>query len=87
MFYILLKDVQQRTDLITHLKRQNIQAVFHYVPLHSSPMGEQFGYKTGMLAVTESVSERLLRLPFYYELSSEDIEHIVNQVSDFISSH
>jgi len=86
MFYILLKDVQQRTDLITHLKQQNIHAVFHYVPLHSSPMGEQFGYKLGMLPVTETVSERLLRLPFYYELSSEDINYIVNQVVDFLSS-
>ena len=87
MFYILLKDVQQRTKLITHLKQQNIHAVFHYVPLHSSPMGEQFGYRSGMLPVTETVSERLLRLPFYYELSGEDINYIVNQVVDFISSH
>ena len=85
MFYILLKDVQQRTDLITHLKQQNVHAVFHYVPLHSSPMGEQFGYKSGMLPVTETVSECLLRLPFYYELSSEDINYIVNQVVNFIS--
>ena len=86
MFYILLKDVQQRTDLISHLKQQNIHAVFHYVPLHSSPMGEQFGYKSGMLPVTESVSERLLRLPFYYELSTDDIDCITHAIYNFMTA-
>jgi len=83
MFYILLRDVQQRTDLITHLKQQNIHAVFHYVPLHSSPMGEQLGYEQGMLPITEDISERLLRLPFYYELSEADIELITKEILNF----
>ena len=86
MFYILLKDVQQRTDLITYLKQQNIHAVFHYVPLHSSPMGEQFGYTSGKLPITETVSERLLRLPFYYELTEEDIETVTEHIVHFIRS-
>lgn len=83
MFYILLKDVQQRTDLIIHLKQQNIHAVFHYVPLHSSPMSEQLGYEQGMLPITEDISERLLRLPFYYELSEADIELITKEIFNF----
>jgi len=86
MFYILLRDVQQRTDLIAHLKQNNIQAVFHYVPLHSSPMGEHFGYRSGMFPVTENVSDRLLRLPFYYELSMEDIGTITKRIIHFIDS-
>ena len=85
MFYIMLKDSHQRTNLIEYLKRHNIQAVFHYVPLHSSPMGQQFGYQFGMLPITEDVSERLLRLPFYYELSIEDINYICKEISNFIS--
>ena len=86
MFYILLKDVQQRTDLITYLKQHNIQSVFHYVPLHSSPMGEKFGYTHGMFPTTESVSDRLLRLPFYYELKTEDIQKITEKISHFIGA-
>ena len=84
MLYILLNDNQQRTELIAYLKSHNIQAVFHYVPLHSSPMGEKLGYKKGLLPVTESVSERLLRLPFYYELTEFDIERVGQKVSEFL---
>jgi len=84
MFYILLKDIQQRTELIAYLKSHSIHAVFHYVPLHSSPMGEKLGYKNGQLPVTESVSERLLRLPFYYELTENNIESISQKISEFL---
>jgi len=85
MFYILLKDHKQRTDLIQFLKADNIQAVFHYIPLHSSPMGESLGYEKGLLPVTESISDCLLRLPFYYELTELDIERISQRVSEYFN--
>jgi dTDP-4-amino-4,6-dideoxygalactose transaminase len=83
MFYILLADGSTRTALIDHLKSRGILAVFHYVPLHTSPMGRKMGYRAGMMPVTESVSERLLRLPFYFELSDGEIELVVNEIKEF----
>jgi dTDP-4-amino-4,6-dideoxygalactose transaminase len=83
MFYILLADGSTRTALIDHLKSRSILAVFHYVPLHTSPMGRKMGYRAGMMPVTESVSERLLRLPFYFELSDGEIELVVNEIKEF----
>ncbi len=85
MFYILLKDHKQRAELIQFLKADNIQSVFHYIPLHSSPMGESLGYKKGLLPVTESISDRLLRFPFYYELTELDIERISQRVSEYFN--
>lgn len=83
MFYVLLQDQSSRTALIDHLKGQGILAVFHYVPLHTSPMGEQLGYKAGSLPVTEDLSERVLRLPFYYDLSEEDVATVVREIYAF----
>lgn len=84
LFYILLPTMQIRNALIAHLKQQQIMAVFHYVPLHCSPMGKTFGYEEGDLPVTEDVSGRLLRLPFYYDLTQEEQLHVVEQVSAFL---
>jgi len=83
MFYILLNSLKERTDLIDHLKAQSILAVFHYVPLHTSPMGLEMGYRSGALPVTESVSDRLLRLPMYYEMQTDDIERVVTAILGF----
>jgi dTDP-4-amino-4,6-dideoxygalactose transaminase len=69
LLYILLPDVRIRNELLDFLKETGIEAVFHYVPLHSSPIGRRFGYKDGDLPVTEDLSRRLLRLPFYYDLT------------------
>jgi dTDP-4-amino-4,6-dideoxygalactose transaminase len=77
MFYILLSDMETRDALMEYLKQQNILAVFHFVPLHSSPMGKKFGYAEGDLPITEQLSGRLLRLPFYYEMNEEEQEYIV----------
>ncbi len=82
MFYILLPDVQTRDALMAFLKRSGIEAVFHYVPLHSSPMGQKFGYKEDDLPITEELSSRLLRLPFYYEITEEQQLHVVNCLTD-----
>jgi len=73
MFYVLLRDNDTRMSLIAHLKENSILAVFH------------MGYKNGMLPVTEDISERLLRLPFYYELEEGDIDTIVKEIFTFFS--
>ncbi|MCJ8329882.1 MAG: dTDP-4-amino-4,6-dideoxygalactose transaminase [Lentisphaeria bacterium] len=83
IFYILTKTAEVRTSLITYLKEQNIIAVFHYVPLHSSPAGQRYGRSSGNLLVTNDVSERLLRLPLYFELSESQINRVVQALMSF----
>jgi dTDP-4-amino-4,6-dideoxygalactose transaminase len=80
MFYLLLPSLEQRTALIAHLKSKGILSVFHYLPLHLSPMGLQWGYAPGDCPVTEDVSDRLLRLPFYNDLTEADQEYIVASI-------
>lgn len=83
MFYIVLNSLDERTRLIEQLKAQSILAVFHYVPLHTSPMGTAMGYRTGMLPVTEAISERLLRLPMYYEMRETEVDLVVDEICKF----
>ena len=68
MFYLLLPSLDARNGLIAHLKAHGILSVFHYLPLHLSDMGQQFGGQPGDCPVTEDVSDRLLRLPFFNSL-------------------
>jgi dTDP-4-amino-4,6-dideoxygalactose transaminase len=68
IFYILLEDKKTRDHLQQHLQTNGIMAIFHYIPLHSSKIGLTMGYKTGDFPVTESISDRILRLPFFCEL-------------------
>jgi dTDP-4-amino-4,6-dideoxygalactose transaminase len=84
MFYVLLPDQETRDGLTQHLKQQGIRAVFHYVPLHSSPMGQSFGYKEGDLPVTQELSGRLLRLPLYYEITEIEQERVVDQITAYL---
>jgi dTDP-4-amino-4,6-dideoxygalactose transaminase len=83
MYYLLLPGRQQRSALIAHLKKQGILSVFHYLPLHLSVMGQKFGGKPGDCPVTEDVSERLLRLPFYNTLSESQQEKVVAALLEF----
>ena len=87
MFYIILKDEDTRNALIYHLKSKGILAVFHYVPLHLSPVSRSMGYKEGQLPITESISSRLLRLPFYYDLKQEEQDKVATCIYDFFKSH
>lgn len=80
MFYLLMPDAGARTRLIGDLGKKGIMAVFHYVPLHTSAMGRRFGGSEGMCPVTESVSERLVRLPFFTGLTEEEQERVVEAV-------
>lgn len=77
MFYVLLPSLSIRQRLIAHLKSHDILAVFHYLPLHLSDMGQQFGGKPGDCPVTEDISDRLLRLPFYNDMTEEEQERVI----------
>lgn len=83
MYYIKAKDLEERTKLINYLKQNNIQAVFHYIPLHSSPAGKKFGEFYGQDEYTTVESERLVRLPMYYGLKEEEQEKVVNTIKKF----
>lgn len=83
MFYLILPSLACRQAFIEHLKRQGILAVFHYQPLHLSTMGQKFGGSPGMCPVAEDVSDRLVRLPFYNDLSSEDQSRVVETIRGF----
>jgi len=84
MFYILLTDAATRDDLLDSLRSEDISAVFHYVPLHNSPMGQQQGYRAGQFPVTEDLSSRLLRLPFYCDLAAFDQERVTQHIGKFL---
>jgi dTDP-4-amino-4,6-dideoxygalactose transaminase len=83
MFYILLREEGTRDALMKYLKSKGILAIFHYLPLHLSPIGSSMGGREGQLPVTESTSGRLLRLPFYYELKREEQAEIVRLIMEF----
>jgi dTDP-4-amino-4,6-dideoxygalactose transaminase len=83
MFYIKVKDIEQRQEMITHLKTNNIQAVFHYIPLHSAPYGSKIGTFKGKDLYTTKESERILRLPMFYELTDEQVNSIIYQIHRF----
>ncbi|MCA9974700.1 MAG: dTDP-4-amino-4,6-dideoxygalactose transaminase, partial [Anaerolineales bacterium] len=86
LFYLLLNSAEQRDAMLRHFKAQNILAVFHYLPLHLSPMGRQMGGAEQDCPVTEDVSGRLIRLPFYYDLSEDDQARVIEQVYEFFAS-
>ncbi len=83
MFYLLLPSLEHRQGLIDHLKAHSILSVFHYLPLHLSEMGRKFGGRTGECPVTEDVSDRLVRLPFFNDLSETDQDRVCAAVKDY----
>jgi len=83
MFYLLAPSLSARQALIRHLKSKGIGSAFHYVPLHLSDMGRSFGGYAGQCPVTESVSDRLVRLPFFNDLSEIEQEQVVDAVCEF----
>ncbi len=83
MFYIKVKDLNERTELIGYLKQHEILAVFHYVPLHSAPAGKKYGIFHGEDKYTTRESERLLRLPMYYGIEKEKVEKVVQTIYEF----
>ena len=83
MFYLLTPDLAERTALIRHHKERGIHAVFHYAPLHLSEMGRRFGGRAGDCPVTEDISDRLLRLPFYNSLCQTDQDRVIDAILQF----
>jgi len=86
MFYLLAEDLAERNALIEHLRQASILAVFHYVPLHSSPFAKSLGLPKSDLPVTDNMSSRLLRLPMYYDLSDREVAEVAEAVLDFYKS-
>ena len=83
MYYIKVKDQEERAKLIDFLHERGVHTVFHYVPLHSAPAGRKFGRFHGEDRYTTKESERLLRLPMYYQLSEKDREHVAASIKEF----
>lgn len=83
MFYMLFPTLEARTRAIAHLKERDIQAVFHYLPLHLSPMGEKFGGKPGDCPVTEQISDQLMRLPFYTNMTEDEQKTVIAALKEF----
>lgn len=86
MFYVLFKSLEMRTRAIEFLKQHDITTVFHYVPLHSSPAGVRFGRTDGDMTVTNDTSDRLLRLPLYYDMSESDTQRVIETLIAFLKS-
>lgn len=82
LFYMLMPSLQSRERLIAHLKDKGILSVFHYLPLHLSPMGRQFGGAVGQCPVTEKVSDQLVRLPFYNSLSESQQDRVIDAIKE-----
>jgi len=83
MFYLKCRNLAERTALLEHLKKHDVMAVFHYVPLHSAPIGPKFGYFHGEDRHTTVESERLVRLPLWYGMNNVDCQKVVDGVSSF----
>lgn len=82
-FYLLLPSLEKRQSLISHLKSNGILAVYHYLPLHSSTMGARFGADPASCPITEDISERLLRLPFFNDLLEHEQNTVIASIKDF----
>jgi dTDP-4-amino-4,6-dideoxygalactose transaminase len=83
MFYLVLPSLEYRQALIAHLKTRGILSVFHYVPLHLSEMGRKWAARPAQCPVTEDVSARLLRLPFYNDLTEGEQARVVGAIESF----
>ena len=83
MFYIITNNIEERTMLIRSLRECGILAVFHYIPLHSSPAGRRYGRTVGGMSITDEISDCVLRLPLYYEMNLSDVETVVQVIKQF----
>jgi dTDP-4-amino-4,6-dideoxygalactose transaminase len=86
MYYLLMPSLAARSAFIAHLRARGLHAVFHYLPLHLSDMGLKYGGKNGDCPVTEDVSDRLVRLPFFYNMSENEQAEVIAAVREFRSA-
>lgn len=85
MFYVVLEDAATQQRLMKHLGERGISAPFHYLPLHTSPMGTRLGYVEGSLPVTENIGARLLRLPFFSEITPAEQDRVMDEIKAFFA--
>lgn len=85
MFYIKVKDIEERSKLIDHLKSKNIISVFHYIPLHSSLIGQRDGVFFGKDINTTIESERLIRLPIWYDMSENSVNEVIDAINSYVN--
>lgn len=83
LIIIITRSLEECSELMEYLKSRSIVALFHYIPLHSSSAGIKYGRVSGTMTVTDDISERILRLPMYYELTDDDIEKVVEALEGF----
>jgi dTDP-4-amino-4,6-dideoxygalactose transaminase len=83
MFYLLMPDLDTRTRFISHMKSRGVLTVFHYLPLNASTFGATFGGRPGQCPVTEDVSDRLVRLPLFHDMTADERAQILAAALDF----
>lgn len=83
LFYVIARSLDERTRLSGHLRKRDINAVFHYVPLHSSLAGLKFGRVSGKMDITNEISDRLMRLPLFYGMLDNEVEYVSSSIQDF----
>lgn len=86
MFYLKCRDIEQRTAFLSHMSKNSILAVFHYIPLHSAPAGNEFGWLNGIDRYTTSESEKLVRLPLYYSIIESEVNTVIKSIFSFFST-
>ncbi len=86
MFYLILADGAQRDAMLNHLRACEVGAVFHYLPLHSAPLGRSMGYRAEDLPLTEDYAARLLRLPLFNGMTEAELAHVVQSVRGFFEA-
>jgi len=84
MFYILLSSAQEQRRVLEGMNKRGVNAVFHYQPLHSSPAGQVYGRAHGALKVTDDISSRLVRLPLFADLTTEQVDNICSLLEQLI---
>jgi dTDP-4-amino-4,6-dideoxygalactose transaminase len=87
LFYILFRDETMRDQALLQLQRNGIHAIFHYLPLHSSPVGKRLGYVGGEIPITEDVSKRLIRLPMYAGMKEDEVEFVLSNLDLIINRY
>ncbi|MCY7348731.1 MAG: dTDP-4-amino-4,6-dideoxygalactose transaminase [Pyrinomonadaceae bacterium] len=83
LFYMVLPSFKEKNGMIDYLKKENINSIFHYQPLHLSKMGRSFGGRVGDCPVTEDISNNLLRLPFYNDYTAEEQNYVIQKIKEF----
>ncbi len=87
MYYIVFENLRKRTDFIDYMKQKNINPVFHYIPLHSSPAGLKYGRTPYEMPITDKIADTLVRLPMFYELSDDDMNFLLKTVRSFLNQY